>query len=386
MFSEESIELHKQLKGKLEVNSKIKIDSKTLSLAYTPGVAEPCKRIQADPKKVFDYTIKSNTIAVITDGSAVLGLGNLGAEASLPVMEGKCALFKEFSGLNAFPIALKTQETKEIISIIKNISPVFAGINLEDISSPRCFEIEKALMDLGIPVMHDDQHGAAIVALAGLKNAMKVLKKNLSESKVVVSGIGAAGTAITKLLIANEKPEELVLVDKEGILFEGKTGIIKHHSELAELTNRKKIKGSLEDALIDADIFIGCSIGNTVTSKMVESMNSKIIFALANPIPEIMPEEARKAGAEIIATGRSDYPNQVNNLLAFPGIFRGAIDAKAVKITEEMKLSAVKALAEFIENPTKELFIPDPLDKKVTVKVAEAVKKEAENSGVIRND
>ncbi|MFH1544576.1 MAG: NADP-dependent malic enzyme [archaeon] len=386
-LEKESIELHEKLKGKLEVNSKVKVDSqKMLSLAYTPGVAEPCKVIQSSPEKLFDYTIKWNTVAVITDGSAVLGLGNIGAEASLPVMEGKCLLFKEFAGLNAFPIAIKSQETKEIISTIKNISPIFGGINLEDISSPRCFEIEEALFDLNIPVMHDDQHGAAIVTLAALETAVKGVKKELSEVRIVINGIGAAGTGITKLLLSKElTPRELILVDREGVLFEGKPGMLKHHEELTKLTNKKKVKGTLKDALIDADVFIGVSVAGIVSKEMVSSMNKKaIIFALANPIPEISPEEAFKGGAEVVATGRSDLPNQVNNLLAFPGVFKGALEARATSINQEMKLAAVKALSSCIKTPSKNNFIPNALDKKIALKVAEEVKNAAINSGTVR--
>ncbi len=382
----ESVELHKKLKGKLNIESKVKIDSqKILSLAYTPGVAEPCKEIASKPEKLFDYTIKADTIAVITDGSAVLGIENIGAEASLPVMEGKCILFKEFSGLNAFPIAIKTQKTEEIVSVVKNIAPVFGGINLEDISSPRCFEIEKQLQNLGIPVMHDDQHGAGIVVLAGLENALKIVGKELTEIKIVVNGVGAAGTGIIKMILTKGKPKEMLLVDKKGILFEGKENMLEHHQELAKITNKNKVQGDLKDALKDADVFIGVSVEGIVSKEMVSSMKKKaVIFALANPNPEISPEDAFKAGAELVATGRSDYPNQVNNLLAFPGVFKGALQANAVVINEEMKLAAAKALAEYIKKPTKEKFIPNPLDKKVSEKVAHAVKKAAIESGVAR--
>lgn len=386
-LEKESLELHEKLKGKLEVNSRVKVDSqKMLSLAYTPGVAEPCKAIQSSPEKLFDFTIKHNTVAVITDGSAVLGLGNIGAEASLPVMEGKCLLFKEFADLNAFPIAIKSQEPKEIISTIKNISPIFGGINLEDISSPRCFEIEEALFDLGIPVMHDDQHGAAIVTLAALENALKVVKKDLSEVKIVINGIGAAGTGITKLLLSKElTPKELILVDREGILFEGKPGMLKHHSGLSSLTNKKKVEGTLKEAIIDADVFIGVSVAGIVSKEMVSSMNSSsVIFALANPIPEISPEEAFNGGAEVVATGRSDLPNQVNNLLAFPGVFKGALEARATSINQEMKLAGVKALSSCIKTPSKNNFIPNALDKKIALKVASEVKNAAINSGAVR--
>jgi len=378
-IEKQAIELHEKLKGKLEVKSKIKINSKEiLSLAYTPGVAEPCKEIHFNPKKVWDYTIKPNTIAVITDGSAVLGLGNIGAEASLPVMEGKCALFKELAGINAFPIAIKSQKTEEIVSAIKNISPVFGGINLEDIASPKCFEIEKELQELGIPVMHDDQHATAIVVLAGLTNALKVAGKKMKDVKIALNGIGAAGTAITKILLAEEKPKEILLCDKNGILFEGKEGMPEHHKELAGMTNEKKVQGTLKDALKEADVFIGVSAPGILTKEMVQSMNSKaIVFALANPIPEISEEEAKKAGAEVYASGRSDDSNQVNNVLVFPGVFKGAMQAKAKRITEEMKLAAAKALASCVKNPTKEKFIASPLDKKVVKKISEAVEKTA---------
>lgn len=383
-LEKQAIELHSKLRGKLEVKSKIKIDSKeVLALAYTPGVAEPCKEIFSHPEKVFDYTIKENTIAVITDGSAVLGLGNIGAEASLPVMEGKCALFKELAGINAFPIAIKSQKTEEIVSVIKNISPVFGGINLEDISAPRCFEIEKQLQNLGIPVMHDDQHATAIVVLAGLENALKVTGKKLGETKIVINGIGAAGTAITKMILAKQKPKEIILADKEGILFKGKKGMQKHHEELAEKTNEKKIKGTLKDALKNADIFIGVSAPNILSKEMIQSMNSKpIIFALANPVPEIFPEQALEAGAGIVATGRSNDLNQVNNVLVFPGMFKGALEAKASCINLEMKLAAAKALASCVEKPSKEKFIPNPLEKIVVQRISEAVKKAAIESGV----
>jgi malate dehydrogenase (oxaloacetate-decarboxylating) len=385
-IKKESMKLHRKLKGKLECKGKIKVSSRReLTLAYTPGVAYPCKEIHSNPKKVFDYTLKGNTIAVVTDGSAVLGLGNIGAEASLPVMEGKCLLFKQFAGLNAFPLALKTQKTNEIVSIIKNISPAFAGINLEDISSPKCFEIEKELMKLNLPVMHDDQHATAIVVLAALENALKVTRKELSESKIVINGIGAAGTGITKLLLAKTKPKELILVDKKGILFKGKKGMPKHQRKMAELTNKKRIKGDLNDALINADVFIGVSAPNILRKEMIESMNSKpIIFALANPIPEISRRKAFEAGAAIMATGKSNDSNQVNNLLAFPGVFKGAIKAKATEINDEMKLAAVKALTSLIKKPSKNNFIPNPLNKKVALKVADEVKKAAIESGAAR--
>lgn len=382
-----SLKKHAEWKGKLSINSKIKLSSlKNLSLAYTPGVAAPSKAIAKNPKKLFNYTMKNNCVAVITDGSAVLGLGNIGAEASLPVMEGKCILFKEFAGIDSFPIALKTQNTKEIVSIIKNISPIFGGINLEDISAPRCFEIEQKLSPLKIPVFHDDQHGTAVIVLAALINALKVANKKFSESKIVVNGMGAAGTAISKMILSYKKPKEMVLCDKKGILFPKQKGILPHQKKLAEKVNKKNTKGTLAKALCDADVFIGVSAPGIVSKEMVSSMNKKpILFTLSNPIPEIMPSEAKKAGAFIVATGRSDFPNQVNNVLAFPGIFRGALDAKATCINKEMKLAAVLALSKAVKKPSREKIIPSPLDKTVVPKIALAVKKTAKSSGVVRN-
>ncbi len=389
----ESLEMHSKHKGKIEVRSKIALESKKdLSLAYTPGVASVSSAIAEDKKRIFDYTIKSNSIAVVSDGSAVLGLGNIGAEAALPVMEGKALLFKELAGIDAFPICLATQDSDEIINIVKNISTTFGGINLEDISAPRCFYIESALQDIGIPVMHDDQHGTAIVVLAGLINAAKAAGKNLEELRVAISGAGAAGTAIAKLLLCIGMDrnvctpvKEIIVCDSKGIIYQGRHDLNEPKKELAKLTNRSMKKGMLSEAMKGMDVFIGVSAPNILTKEMIRTMNEKqIIFAMANPTPEIMPTEARSVGASVIATGRSDYPNQVNNVLGFPGIFRGALDAKAVRINNEMKLAAACALAEYIKTPTEENIIPNPLDRNVVKAVAEAVKKAAVQSEVVR--
>ena len=388
----ESLEFHKKNKGKLDVISKARIDNrKTLSLAYTPGVAEVCREIAKDPKKVYDYTIKQNSVAVVSDGSAVLGLGNIGAYAAIPVMEGKAALFKEFANIDAFPICLDNiGSDADFIDKIKSITPVFGGINLEDIAAPRCFEIENALMDIGIPVMHDDQHGTAIVVLAALINSSKVVGKDLSELRVVISGSGAAGTAIVKLLHCigyNENicrsVKETILCDSNGIIHKNRTDLNKYKIELLKFTNPKNREGSLEDALTGADVFIGVSKGNVLTKEMIKKMSKDpIIFAMANPVPEIMPDEAKSAGAKIVGTGRSDFPNQINNVLAFPGVFRGALDSRARIINNEMKLAAAYALANYLNNPDIENIIPDVLDKNVTKIVAEAVIKAAKESGV----
>ncbi len=342
-------------------------------MAYTPGVAEPVKEIVKDREALYKYTIKGNSVAVITDGSAVLGLGNVGPEAALPVMEGKAAIFKEFAGIDAFPICLATQNTKEIIRTIKILSPTFGAINLEDISAPRCFEIEEALQDIGIPVFHDDQHGTAIVVLAALQNALKVAKKDISKIKVVINGAGAAGTAIAKLL---RSPKEVIICDSKGIINKKRTDLNKYKKELAKLTNPKNIKGSLRDALMGADVFIGVSKPKILTGEMIKTMNIKpIIFAMANPVPEIMPDEAKQAGAFIVATGRSDFPNQVNNALIFPGIFRGALDARIPHITPAMKMSAAKALAGLVKSPTRQKILPPLQDPKIVPTIAKAIKK-----------
>ena len=390
-LKEEALKLHRDNRGKLATKSKVRVATKEdLSLVYTPGVAEVCKEIAADPDKVYDYTFKSNSVAVVTDGSAVLGLGNIGAEASLPVMEGKCVLFKELADIDAFPICLKTQNDREIISIVKNIAPAFGGINLEDIAAPRCFKIEEELLNIGIPVMHDDQHGTAIVILAALLNAVKVVNKRIEDLKVVISGAGAAGTAVTKLLLCLgidknicTSVREIVLCDSKGIIYDGRADLNEFKLQLAKITNRTKRKGTLKDALEGADAFIGVSTANVLTADDLRKMNKdSIVLAMANPIPEIMPDEARKV-AMVVGTGRSDFPNQINNSLAFPGVFRGALDAKATMINNEMKIAAAHALANCI-GPTKDNILPYTLDKHVVPKVAEAVKKAAIESGVVR--
>jgi len=375
--------LHRQLVGKIETRNKFSVNTKSdLSLVYSPGVAGPCLQIAEHPESVYDFTIKSNTVAIVSDGSAVLGLGNIGPYAAIPVMEGKAMLFKKFADINAFPICLDTQDTEEIIRTVKLIAPVFGGINLEDISAPRCFEIEARLQDIGIPVFHDDQHGTAIVTLAGLINACKVVNKDLSRLKVVINGAGAAGVAIAKLLrCINQNPDlcspvETVLVcDTKGIISPARTDLNDVKRDLLRYTNLKGYSGTLQDALVDADVFIGVSQGNILSQDDIRSMaRDPIIFALANPIPEIMPELAKQAGAAVVATGRSDYPNQVNNVLVFPGIFKAALERRAKRITSRMKLTAAFALAGLIENPTPDNVIISTLGPEVVAKVSEAVK------------
>ena len=359
-INNKSLDLHKKLKGKIEVCSKSKVENLSdLSLVYTPGVAEVSKKIYENPESVYDYTSKGNSVAVITDGSAVLGLGNIGAEASIPVMEGKCVLFKEFAGLDAFPIAIKTQDTEEFIQTVKNIYSVFGGINLEDISAPRCFEIEERLKkELDIPVFHDDQHGTAIVVLAGLINAMKITGKNKKEIKVLVNGAGAAATAITKLLLIYGI-KNIVVLDSQGAICKEREGLNSIKKEISCITNPMNEKGFLKEMIKDKDVFIGVSKGDLLKKEDIGNMaENPIIFALANPVPEIYPEEAKKGGARIIATGRSDYPNQVNNVLAFPGIFKGALKARVRNITEDMKLAAAKAIADSVPELSEEKIIP----------------------------
>ena len=369
------LEFHEKYKGKLSVNSKVPLkDMKDLSIAYTPGVAEPCKEINKDISKVYKYTIKQNSVAVVSDGSAVLGLGNIGAEAALPVMEGKCVLFKEFANIDAFPICIKSQDPDEIINIVKNISPVFGGINLEDISSPRCFEIERRLKkELDIPVMHDDQHGTAVVVLAGLINAAKVVGKDLKDFRIVINGAGAAGTAVAKLLL-KEGVKDILMVDRVGII--SKNGDLTDHKiELAKITNKNNEDGTLKDALRNSDVFIGLSAPNLLNAGDIRTMNKNpIIFAMANPVPEIMPDEAKKGRAKIVATGRSDFPNQINNVLAFPGIFRGALDNKVRNITDEMKLKAAHKLAATVKHPTEECIIPDVFDKTIVDSIKNVIR------------
>lgn len=372
-LKDKALAWHAEHKGKIGTLVTTPITSKDdLSLAYTPGVAEVSRAIAADKARVFDYTIKGHTVAIVTDGSAVLGLGNIGAEASLPVMEGKAALFKTFANLDAFPIALATQDPKEIIQIVKAIAPVFGGINLEDISAPRCFEIENALQDIGIPVMHDDQHGSAVVVMAGVLNALKLVGKKMEDAKIAVLGAGAAGSGVTQLL--HDQVNDITLVDSKGIVSKDRTDLDPHKRELTEITNKRNISGSLQDALRGVDIFIGVSKGNVLKPEDLQLMSEQpIVFALANPDPEIIPSLAKDAGVFIMATGRSDFPNQVNNSLAFPGIFKGALEAKATRITREMKLKAAYALAGIVESPTIEKIIPGPFDPGVTEAVARAV-------------
>lgn len=374
--------------GKIEVISKLPVETRDdLSLAYTPGVAEPCRKIHANREDVYKYTAKGNLVAVVTDGSAVLGLGNIGPEAGLPVMEGKAILFKEFANVDAFPICLDTNDVDEIVRTVKLTAPGFGGINLEDIGAPRCFEIEERLKkELDIPVFHDDQHGTAIVVLAGLINALKVVGKNIADVKVVVNGAGAAGTAIAKLLLSTGV-KDLIACDKVGILYRGIEGVDDAKKELAKVTNKDNTKGSLADALKGADIFIGVSAPGIVSQEMVSSMNrDSILFAMANPTPEIMPELAKAAGAKVIGTGRSDFPNQVNNVLAFPGIFRGALDVRAREINEEMKIAAAYAIAGMIDEKdlNEDNVIPYALDRAVAASVAEAIKAAARKSGAAR--
>ncbi len=381
-YYQKSIDLHTKLKGKIEITNKTKLTSKEdLSILYSPGVAQPCIEIKNNPEKVYDYTIKGNCVAIVSDGSAVLGLGNIGAQAAIPVMEGKAMLFKQFAGIDAFPICLDTQDSAEIIETVKRIAPVFGGINLEDISAPRCFEIESALQEIGIPVFHDDQHGTAIVTLAGLINSCKVLGKKIHELKIVVNGAGSAGVAISKLIScislnpdACTSVKELIICDSKGVIHNKRNDLNKTKKELLNYSNKNNIQGTLQDALKNADVFIGVSKGNILTQADIRIMaKNPVIFALANPEPEIMPEEAIKGGAAIVATGRSDFKNQVNNVLVFPGIFRGALDSRSPKITSEMKLAAAYTLAECVENPTKEKIIPSSFDPHIADRVSESV-------------
>ena len=376
--SEKALALHKEWNGKIETTPKCEVKSREdLALAYTPGVAEPCKVIAEDKEAAYQYTIKSNTVAVVSDGSAVLGLGNIGAAAAMPVMEGKAVLFKEFGNVNAFPICLDTQDTEEIIKTVVNIAPAFGGINLEDISAPRCFEIESRLKELlDIPVFHDDQHGTAIVVLAGIINALKVTGKKKEDCKIVVNGAGSAGIAISKLLLRYGFPN-LTLCDKSGILNKESKDLNWMQKEMMEVTNMEGKSGTLADAFVGADIFVGVSAPNIVSEEMVASMNKDaILFAMANPTPEIMPDLAKKAGAKVVGTGRSDFPNQVNNVVAFPGIFKGALEGRATQITEEMKLAASLALASLV--PDDELnednILPEAFDPRVADVVSAAVK------------
>ena len=387
-YNELSLKMHEENKGKIEVISKVDVKTKDdLSTAYTPGVAEPCRKIRDNKLDVYKYTNKSNLVAVVSDGTAVLGLGDIGPEAAIPVMEGKSILFKTFGNVDAFPICLDTKDVDEIVETVKRIAPVFGGINLEDIAAPRCFEIEKRLKEeLDIPVFHDDQHGTAVVVCAGLINALKIVGKKMEDISAVISGAGAAGISICKLLmrfgIGN-----VVLVNSKGALCPGEPFMNPAQAEMAEITNKNRERGSLADVMKGKDVFIGVSAPGIVTPEMVESMaDDAMVFAMANPTPEIMPDEARKGGARIIATGRSDFPNQINNVLVFPGIFRGALDARATDITEDMKVAAAKAIASIVKDDelNEEYIIPDAFNKEVAKAVADAVAECARKSGVTK--
>ncbi|GAU76594.1 NADP-dependent malic enzyme [Fusibacter sp. 3D3] len=387
-YSKLALELHEAKKGKISVVSKVKLEDKhDLSIAYTPGVAEPCRKIAAHKEDVYKYTSKGNLVAIVSDGTAVLGLGDIGPEAALPVMEGKAVLFKNFADVDAFPVCIDTKEVDEIVTLVKQIAPTFGGINLEDISAPRCIEIEKRLKaELDIPVFHDDQHGTAIVVVAGLINALKVVGKQWEEVKVVVNGPGAAGSAITKMII-NMGAGDILVCGLEGILYRDNPENDDLKESLAQMTNKQNQKGDLTEALKGADIFIGVSAPNIVTKEMISEMNSgSIVFAMANPIPEIMPDVAKAGGATVVGSGRSDFANQVNNVLAFPGIFRGALDVRASDINEEMKIAAAKAIASIVtpEELSSEYVIPNPLDPRVAKGVASAVAKAARDTGVAR--
>ena len=386
---DDALEMHRENQGKLEITPNVKVTNKQqLSLAYSPGVAEPCKEIHEDSRKVYEYTIKGNTVAVVTDGTAVLGLGNIGAEASIPVMEGKAALFKSFAGINGVPIALDTTDTQEIIKTVKLIAPNYGGINLEDISAPRCFEIEETLKkETNIPIFHDDQHGTAIVTMAGLINALKIVNKELTDIKVVLNGAGAAGIAIVKLLHAYGV-NNMIMCDSKGAIYSGRNlGMNYTKTYVAKWTNKDKVEGSLEEVIKDADVFIGVSVADILTQDMVKTMaDDPIIFAMANPNPEINPNEAKQAGAKVVGTGRSDFPNQINNVLAFPGLFRGALDVEATHINEDMKKAAVEAIVHLIDENElhPDYCIPGPFDKRVAPSVAKNVAKAAMESGVAR--
>jgi len=377
MNCKKSLKLHQKKGGKLEIKSKFKLKNREdLSLAYTPCVAEVCKVIAEDKKRARKYTIKKNTVAVVSNGSAVLGLGNIGPEAAIPVMEGKAILFKELAGIDAFPICLDTNDPVEIIKTVKTIAPVFGGINLEDIAAPDCFFIEEQLQDIGIPVMHDDQHGTAVVLTATLINALKITKKKVTSLKIVIVGAGAAGVAITKMLSREFDLEDIVVCDSRGIISKNRKDLNQIKKRLLKITNKKNIRGKMEDALVGADVFIGVSIGNILKPEMIKKMNSNpIIFAMANPVPEIMPDLAKKAGAIIVGTGRSDFPNQINNVLVFPGIFRGALDGGFTKITDKMKSITAKTIADYVKHPTPNKILPNPLDKNVAKIIAKNIMK-----------
>ena len=387
-YAKESLKLHYELKGKLEITPRAKVDSKeALSLAYTPGVAEPCLVIQKDVEKSYELTRRWNTVAVVTDGTAVLGLGDIGPEAGMPVMEGKCVLFKAFGDVDAIPLCVRTKDVEEIVKTVSLLAGSFGGVNLEDISAPRCFEIEKRLKEIcDIPIFHDDQHGTAVVTLAGLINALKLTGKKIEEVKIVTSGAGAAGIAIIKLLISMGA-KHVIMTDREGAIYKGRENLNPIKMEMAELTNLSMEKGSLSDVIKNADVFIGVSAPGTLSKEMVESMAEKpIIFACANPIPEIFPEDAKEAGATVVSTGRSDFPNQINNVLCFPGIFRGALDVRAKDINDEMKVAAAYAIAGLVSDQelNAEYILPAAFDERVKDAVANAVAEAAKKSGVAR--
>jgi malate dehydrogenase len=387
-YAKESLKLHYELKGKLEVTPRAKVDSKeALSLAYTPGVAEPCLVIQKDVEKSYELTRRWNTVAVVTDGTAVLGLGDIGPEAGMPVMEGKCVLFKAFGDVDAIPLCVRTKDVEEIVKTVSLLAGSFGGVNLEDISAPRCFEIEKRLKEIcDIPIFHDDQHGTAVVTLAGLINALKLTGKKIEEVKIVTSGAGAAGIAIIKLLLSMGA-KYVIMTDREGAIYKGRENLNPIKMEMAEITNLSMEKGSLSDVIKNADVFIGVSAPGTLNKDMVKSMAEKpIIFACANPVPEIYPEEAKEAGAAVVSTGRSDFPNQINNVLCFPGIFRGALDVRAKDINDEMKVAAAYAIAELVSDQelNAEYILPAAFDKRVKDAVAKAVAEAAKKSGVAR--
>jgi malate dehydrogenase (oxaloacetate-decarboxylating) len=388
-YAAESLRVHEKYKGKLSVKSRVAVnDKEDLSIAYTPGVAEPCRQIAEDKKLVYKYTIKGHTVAVVSDGTAVLGLGDIGPEAAMPVMEGKSVLFKEFGGVDAFPICLDTKEPEEIIKTVKYISPTFGGINLEDISSPRCFEIEERLKaDLDIPVFHDDQHGTAIVVTAGIINSLKIIKKEWKDLKIVVAGAGAAGLSVCRLL-QTFGPDDVILTNRKGAVYEGRPDLNPVVAKMAKITNKHKKQGTLADVLVDADVFIGVSGPNLVTKEMIKTMKKDaIVFALANPVPEIMPEDAFEGGARIVATGRSDFPNQINNVLVFPGLFRGALMVRSKKIVDDMKVAAARALASLVSDRelNEKYIIPAVFDKRCARVISEEVATVAEYLGLAEN-